>query len=187
MTIMTGVSVEVFLAGDWPVGSELVDGEVVVNDPGFRHQETVLRIVFALAGWCRRAPGRGQAGLGGNWVLAPGELYKPDVWWTADEHRPDPDSARSDTPPDLAMEVRSPGTWRLDIGHKRDVYAAAGVAELWLVDTPARTVIVLRRSAATGPAAPRGAFDDSAEFGPGDILTTSLLPDFALAIDDLFG
>jgi len=36
-----------------------------------------------------------------------------------------------DGPPDLAVEVRSPGSWHLDIGPKRDVYEASGTEELW--------------------------------------------------------
>ena len=78
--------------------------------------------------------------------------------------------------PDLVVEVRSPSTWRFDIGAKKDNYERYGVGELWLVDTAAYVVFVFRRST---PDAPR--FDVSLEFGPGETLT-SLLPGFALAV-----
>ena len=48
--------------------------------------------------------------------------------------------------PDLAVEVRSPSTWRFDIGTKKRGYEAAGLGELWLVDTVGDRVIVHRRS-----------------------------------------
>ena len=36
--------------------------------------------------------------------------------------------------PDFVLEVASPGTWREDVGRKRDVYARLGVREYWLYD-----------------------------------------------------
>jgi Uma2 family endonuclease len=170
------VSVEEFLAGDWPADSWLVDGEVVVNDPGFQHQEVVGRIYRALADWCNGASERGRAGFGGNWIFGPYTLLRPDVWWSASV----PTGNHRDTPPDLAVEVRSPSTWRDDVGRKRQIYDEAGVAELWLVDPEAETILAWRR--------PPGAatFDPVVVLGPGDELTTALLDGFRLSIADLF-
>jgi Uma2 family endonuclease len=176
MTTVTAVtsslSADEFLSGDYPVGSELIDGVVFVNDPGFRHQRLCLRLIRALADWADSGNGSGEVGYGGNWVLADRHVYKPDVWWIATP----PEGARHDGPPDLAVEVRSPGTWHRDIGPKLRIYAEAGTRELWLVDTPARAVLVYRA----------GAFDDAAELGPGDALASPLLPGFALPLDELF-
>jgi Uma2 family endonuclease len=170
---MTRISVEEFLTPEYPIGSWLVDGVVHVEEVSFRHISISGRILFALATWERSSAGRGEAGWGGNWVLAGGNVYKPDVWWAAHP----PDGARHDGPPDLAVEVRSPKTWLLDIGRKRDVYRASGVGELWLVDTPASTVLVYRAGES---------LDDATEVGPGETLTSPLLPGFALPIDELF-
>lgn len=177
----TAMSIEDFLAGDWPKNTQLIDGEVVMNDPSFRHQRVTFRIAEALAAWTRSGKGWGEAGFGGNWTLAPGQAYLPDVWWASEEARPGADAVRSDTPPGLVAEVRSPGTWTFDVGRKRTVYEQAGVGELWLVDTPARTVLVHRRSAPDVPS-----FDVSTEVGPGQALTTPLFDGFNLAVDDLF-
>jgi Uma2 family endonuclease len=170
------VSVEEFLAGDWPAGSWLVDGEVVVNDPGFQHQEVVRRLLKALGDCCDVAPERGRAGFGGNWIFGPYTLLEPDVWWCAVR----PTGNFSDTPPDLAVEVRSPSTWRYDIDKKRDIYEAVGVPELWLVDSEAETILAWRRP----PGA--AAFDPVAVLGTGDDLTSPLLDGLRLSIDDLF-
>ena len=97
------------------------------------------------------APDRGRAGFGGNWIFGPYTLLRPDVWWAAVI----PTGNRRDTPPDLAVEVRSPSTWRYDLGKKREIYRDAGVAELWLVDPPAEHDPRSRRR----PRA-RAAFDD---------------------------
>lgn len=168
------ISADEFLSGDYPTGSELIDGVVHVNDATFRHQQLCQRVNRALDRWAEGEHGYGLVGWGGNWVLSDGHVYKPDVWWSAEP----PDGARHDGPPDLAAEVRSPGTWRLDIGAKRSEYLRSGTNELWLVDTPARTVLVYR----TGRP-----LDDALELGPGEQLTSPLLPGFALAIDELFG
>lgn len=169
------VTADEFLSGvpgdQYPIGSELVDGVVHVNDATFRHQRLCGRIYRALAAAADDTC-RGEVGWGGNWVLGAQQVYKPDVWWT--EHPPD--GARHDGAPDLAVEVRSPGTWRLEIGRKRIVYGEAGMKELWLVDTPARVVLVFRA----------GSFDDGLEVGEGEQLTTALLPGLTITIDDLF-
>ena len=167
------ISAEEFLTQDYPIGSELIDGVVHVNDASFRHNRLCGRIFFELTLWTRSSAGSGDAGEGGNWVLSDGNVYKPDVWWAAHP----PDGTRHDGPPDLAVEVRSPKTWLLDIGRKRDEYRASGVGELWLVDTPAKTVLVYRKDES---------LDDASEVGPGETLTSAVLPGFALPIDELF-
>lgn len=181
MSTITGLSVEEFRAHEWPRGAQLVEGEVVVNDPTFRHQEMVVRILRALAEWTEAGPGRGTASIGGNWILAESNLYVPDVWWAAEGNGPDMAAASSERPPDLVVEVRSAGTWRYDIGPKRAVYERAGVAELWLVDTPARAMLVYRRSRTDS-----AMFDVDVELGPGEVLATPLLDGFELTVDTLF-
>ena len=181
MAIRTRLSIEEFLRGDWPPGAQLIDGEVIVNDPTLQHQRICKRILFAIEDWSRNGEGRGEVGYGGNWTVAPGQVLKPDVWWVPGDRSLDFYAARTDTPPALVVEVRSPGTWRYDVGRKKQVYESTGVRELWLVDTPVSTVLIFRRSAPDSPG-----FDDDGELGPGDTLESSLLPGLALAVDELF-
>lgn len=180
MSTTAGVSVEGFLEGDFPPGAWLVEGEVVVNDPTFEHQRLSGLVYRRLAEWVESPDGHGVAGYGGNWTIAPGSAYKPDAWWVAAGH--EPTGARSDRAPDLVVEVRSPGTWVFDVGIKRERYEQAGVGELWLVDTPARAVLVHRRSSAES-----AMFDVAFEAGGGEILTTPMLPSLALDLGELFG
>lgn len=77
--------------------------------------------------------------------------------------------------------MRSPSTWWWsDIGPK-DGYEAAGLRELWRVDTVADEIVVWRRS--TPDVA---TFDETFTVGVGDELTTPVVLGFALDVAALF-
>lgn len=80
------------------------------------------------------------------------------------------------------VEVRSPTTWRYDVGAKRDVYERVGAAELWLVDTEAASVLVYRRSSAEVGAG----FGVALELAADEALTSPLLPGFSVTVAELF-
>src|SRR5436190_242499 len=143
-----------FLALEPPPGAarrQLVDGEVVVNSPSWMHNDSQVRIVFALIGWVRAASGRGAAQLPIDVKLDERNVYVPDIVWYRDGRAPTRSDPPPYPPPDLAVEVRSPSTWRFDIGAKKRNYERHGVAELWLVDTAADVVLVFRRSSPQTP------------------------------------
>jgi Uma2 family endonuclease len=114
-------------------------------------------------------------------VIDEANVFAPDVWWVAEEHRPAGDARHLEGRPELAIEVRSPSTWRHDIGAKKATYERAGLAELWLVDTEAETVLVLRRSSPDAQA-----FDVTLECSSGDALTSPLLLGFSLSVAEVF-
>jgi Uma2 family endonuclease len=161
--------------------TQLVDGEIVVSEATLRHQDLYLFIVRRLADWADAGSARGRAGIPVDVVLDDRNVFAPDVWWVSEEHRPSRDARALDGPPDLAVEVRSPSTWRYDIGVKKDHYERAGLPELWLVDTESETVLIHRRSS---PAARE--FDVTLELGADEALTSPLLPGFLLAVSELF-
>jgi Uma2 family endonuclease len=163
-----------------PRWTELVDGEVIVNNPTIRHQDVVTHIQVELVLWIRGASGRGRSPGQIDVKLDDRTVLAPDVLWAAEGRIPD-DGTHLDGPPDLAVEVRSASTWRYDVGVKLRRYESAGVAEVWLVDTASNSVIVHRRSASSVDS-----FDVALEIGAGGTLTTPLLPDFALDITELF-
>ncbi|MEJ7818326.1 MAG: Uma2 family endonuclease [Thermoleophilaceae bacterium] len=159
----------------------LVDGEVVVNDPSALHGHLQGNLFFALESWTRAEPGRGHAVFPRDVALDELNVFAPDLLWYADGRLPPPSSPPPYPMPDLAVEVRSPSTWRYDIGAKKSRYEAHGLPELWLVDSLADTLLVFRRSA---PGC--GAFDVALELGCSDELASPLLPGFALPLDKLF-
>jgi Uma2 family endonuclease len=160
----------------------LVDGEVVLNQPGNLHQVVLLDLIVVLTGWASHARGRGRVSLPLDVKLDEWNVFGPDVMWYAEARVPGRHDPRPYPLPDLAVEVRSPSTWRYDIGAKKAAYERAGLRELWLVDTAASEVLIFRRSS------PRAtSFDVSLEFAAGDELTSPQLPGFALALASLFG
>jgi len=159
----------------------LVDGELVVNDPAAFHGHVQTNLLFALETWARAEAGRGATVFPRDVRLDEHNVFKPDVLWYSQERIPDPHSPPSYSMPDLAVEVRSPSTWRYAIGAKKAGYERHGLRELWLVDTEAASVLVFRRSRPGGPR-----FDVALELEGADELASPLLPGFALGLDEVF-
>lgn len=159
---------------------ELLDGEVVVNEPTPLHQLVVRRLLTALGTWTDSAPARGFVTLNIDTLVDETTVLVPDVQWYADGR----DLPALDRPPwplgDLVIEVRSPSTWHRDVGRKRAVYERNGVRELWLVDPPAASVVVLGRTSGSA------AFDETAEVDGDAALTSPLLPGFSVPVASLF-
>lgn len=158
----------------------LVEGEVVVNEPEWLHAEVVGDFHFALATWARAADGRGAVGLPIDVQLDERNVYAPDIVWYAEGRAPARLDPRPYPMPDLAVEVRSP-TWHYDLGAKKSGYERHGLRELWLVDTVAEAVLVFRRSQPTALT-----FDVSLELTRDEELGSPLLPGFSLALAGVF-
>ncbi len=159
---------------------ELIDGVVVVNEPLPRHAITLATIIGELYAWVRAGSGRGLVLTPTDVELTEWDVYGPDAMWIAERHRPDLD-VRLPRVPDLCVEVRSPSTWRYDVGRKRAVYEQAGLPELWLVDTMAQTILVFRRSSPASPS-----FDVALELTGEETLRSPQLAGFATQVSDLF-
>jgi len=160
---------------------ELVDGEVIVHQPLNLHQFVLTEVFVALSDWARGVPGRGRVSPPLNVKLDERNVFGPDLLGYAEGRFPERRAPRPYPLPDLAVEVRTPSTWRYDVGAKKAAYERGGLPELWLVDTTSERVLVCRRSE------PRaGTFDVALELGAGGELTSPLLPGFALAVSSLF-
>lgn len=159
---------------------ELVDGEIVVNEPRGRHGRLQALVIGELTAWEQRVPSRAQAYGPTAVELTPYDHYGPDVV-LARPYAPVDDREYLAEPPLICVEIRSPSTWRHDIGRKKAVYEAEGVQELWLVDDVGEVVLVFRRSTPDHPT-----YDVTAELGRDDVLTSPLLPGFELPLARLF-
>lgn len=159
----------------------LVEGELVVNQPTPLHMTTLFDLAFALRRWTDSQTGRGTVCLPIDVKLDDRNVYAPDVLWYAQGRAPGRDAPPPSPMPDLAAEVRSPSTWRHDIGVKKSGYERAGLGELWLVDTAADEVLVFRRSAPSVRD-----FDVALQLAHGDLLDSPLLPGFSLPLAELF-
>jgi Uma2 family endonuclease len=161
--------------------TQLIEGEVVLNQPELLHQVVLVDLIVALRAWADAAPGRGLLTLPLDVKLDERNVFAPDVMWYAADGTPALDDKRPYPLPQIAVEVRSPSTWRYDIGTKRATYETGGLAELWLVDTVADVIHIFRRSGSEAPA-----FDVVLELGVDDELTSPQLPGFVLPIASLF-
>ena len=178
----TRITADEYLAmGEDPWGrrSQLIDGEIVVNQPTPWHQRAVMEIGSALFTWEKDGPDRGFACLPLDIKRDEYNVYAPDFLWYAPGREPALNASRPYPAPDLVVEIRSPSTWSLDIGPKKSGYEAMGVRELWLVDFTA--VLVFRRS---GPQRPD--CDVTRELTPQETLASPLLPGFGLPLADLY-
>ena len=160
--------------------TNLVEGEVVVAQSRIEHQTPAGRLFVELTLWTRQDSGRGEAILPLDVELDDVNVCAPDVLWFSEARRPRR-GVRPQPLPDIAVEVRSPSTWRYDIGAKKAGYEHYGLPELGLVDTDAAVVLVFRRSRPAG-----ATFDVSLELARGDALASPQLPGFAHTLDELF-
>lgn len=159
----------------------LVNGEVVVNDPTALHGRVLGELQFALESWVRAKSGRGRVAVPLDVRLDHRNVFVPDLLWYAEGRAPARDAAPPYPMPDIAVEVRSPSTWRYDIGQKKSGYEHHGLPELWLLDTAGEVVLVFRRTKADSPT-----FDIALELEASDRLTSPQLEGFAVAVGALF-
>jgi Uma2 family endonuclease len=157
---------------------ELSEGELILMPPpSDRHQRVLgylYRHLFAFVserelGTVRFAPLAVR--------LWPGKIREPDLLFMAAEHA-DRIGELVYGPPDLIMEVLSPGTRKTDRREKFHEYAQAGVAEYWLVDPEAEMVEVFTLE------------DDvyrlTAQGKPGEQVASSLLAGFVVTVTAVF-
>lgn len=182
MATTAPLTVERYLAefADDPRWTELVGGEVVVVEPRATHAEVQAEIIAALHAWKHAHPGQIRVYGPTAVQLSDHDLFGPDVVVArADVKLTDRD--RLAELPLLCVEIRSPSTWRFDIGRKLATYERAGVPEVWLVDTESRSVLVYRRSTAEA-----SKFDVALELAAGEALSSPRLAGFSVPVERLF-
>lgn len=128
----------------WSLPLELIGGEGVVTPPsGGPASSAQGELFYALRSW------QDQVGDGGMLLqdvfvaFGEGEYPAPDIAWWPSERRPDLAKGAVRVVPELVVEVLSPKTRDNDLGIKRELYMAAGVRELWLVDPDDRSITIV--------------------------------------------
>ncbi len=154
---------------------ELSEGRLLVHQmPGLEHQRIVGNLVFALGTWSRTG-GHGEVFHAPMPIrLWEGKIREPDIMFYAAGGEERYHGQYAD-PPDLAIEVLSPSTRRIDREEKAAEYAEAGVTEYWIVDPEGRSIEVLT------DAGPEG-YTSLRQFGPGDEVTSTVLPGLVVSL-----
>ena len=161
---------------------EIIDGDHVVSPaPKTKHQRLVLRLASSVDVHVD------DHGLGEVFVapfdvlLSDHDIVQPDVVFVSESrlHIVDEDNCKG--APDLVIEVLSASTRRRDLLDKRQTFERFGVAEYWVVD-PAIDAVQIFRPDLEG----RYRRVEELTLEGGDKLTSSLFPDWSLALERLF-
>ena len=159
---------------------ELINGEFCQMPPATpEHQLLIDFLVGMINSFARSVqpmPGLAFTTIG----LALSDLYAPtpDIVYLRTENLHLIRRGMVEGAPDLAVEALSSDRNR-DLVMKREVYAAAGIPEYWILDPAHDTITVLELSGSE--------YVERAVFGSGDILTTATIPGFELPLSRLFG
>jgi Uma2 family endonuclease len=161
---------------------ELIHGRIVMTPPAdFFHGTIEAEIATRLANHARAFDLGRVLASSATYALPTGDTLEPDVSFISQERLaagPRPVRGKSiRMVPDLAVEILSRPTAHRDRRVKRDIYAAAGVREYWVVDPERCTATVYR--------ARRGAFDRGVTHTAG-VLRSGVLRGLVVPLDDLF-
>jgi Uma2 family endonuclease len=160
---------------------ELIDGEhIVTPSPVSRHQRVSIRLATALHTFAQQDRAGEVFPAPFDVILSNHDVVEPDILFVSNERRAIVrDWVRG--APDLAVEILSASTRRLDETRKLDLYDRFGVREYWVVDPDIGAITVYRRAA-------DGTFPRVADLTAAidDVLRTPLLPGFAITLGELF-
>ena len=157
---------------------ELIDGELFVTPvPVTTHQRVSINLTLALGSYAH-GEGLGEVHAASSGVrFQPDTLVVPDLCFVAQGRLHIVGEKTIDGPPDLIIEILSPGTRRRDLTVKRSLYARFGVKEYWLVDPDAKSVTVLTLT--DGQFAPVPQRDDG-------VVRSLVLPELVLTLAQVF-
>ncbi|HET7093868.1 MAG TPA: Uma2 family endonuclease [Thermomicrobiales bacterium] len=123
---------------------ELIDGVAYVTPaPTTSHQSTSQNLNYLLETHVR------PNNLGRVFAapvdvrLSAHDVVQPDLIVITRERLQIIEERLVEGPPDLVVEILSPGTRDRDLGVKRDLYARSGAREYWVIDPVARTIAML--------------------------------------------
>jgi len=125
---------------------ELIDGVVhMMSAPTADHQRILIRLVRKLADFLDDKPCEVFAAPFDVCLFGKGDedntVVQPDVLVICDDKKT-ANNKYCNGAPDLAIEILSPSTSRLDRIKKLNKYLQAGVREYWIVDPDDKNIIV---------------------------------------------
>lgn len=164
-------------------GVELVGGILVAKAVGLYDDIIGSRLIYLFGAYMEGNNLGAVSGAQGGYRFTTDIMRMPDVavilWESVEDtdEIEDPVTAYLRTPPDLAVEVLSPGNTRREMEIKLGEYAKYGVQLVWYVDPARKEVDVFPKARAKG----------KVTLGVGDTLDGgSVLPGFTLPVAQLF-
>lgn len=159
------------------ITSELVMGDVVPKvSPKFFHAKLTHAFLRLFDSW---SVGRGEIcpawavilqRQGQDWVPVPDLLYvsydRLSSNWSEDEACP--------VPPELIIEIMSPGQTLSQLTPKAQAYLDAGILRVWIVDSQLKIMTVFSPNASPKT------------YKVGDLIQDTVFPNFSLSLEELF-
>lgn len=158
---------------------EVIDGVLyLMPRPSSRHQAVLSWFVYYLIAHVQ-APGLGRVFAAPLDLLLPGTRpAQPDVMVVINHKLHLITERGIEGPPDLVVEIASPGTRTHDRGTKLTAYARGGVPEYWLAEPADRTIEAL--------ALADGAYHSLGVFTGAATLPSRVLPDLPVRVEQFF-
>lgn len=158
---------------------EILDGEEYVSPaPSTLHQAVVLRLARILAAFCEEHTTGVIVVSPADVILSPEDIVQPDVLFIAKDHVEIVKDHGIEGAPDLAIEILSGSTRRLDEVVKRKRYEKFGVGEYWIIDLETHSAEIYRRSG--------GGFTPAIEVAPEGAVESPLFPGLRVPLMPLF-
>jgi Uma2 family endonuclease len=160
----------------------LIDGEhYVTPSPNTKHQRVSGNLYWLLRSFLQEHPIGHVFYAPFDVVFSNFDVVEPDLLYMSNERAREVLTAQHvKGPPDLVIEIGSPGTRKRDETIKRRLYERSGVLEYWVVDPELDIVRIYRRG--------DGRFGKPHELSleAGDVWTTPLLPGCEFPLAQIF-
>lgn len=158
---------------------EIIKGELFVSPPpSIRHQRIARNFLVHLDRFLREKK-RGEVLPAPIGVRLTDEVIpEPDLVVVLEPHRERLRAQVVEGPPDLVVEILSPGTAPRDLGVKREQYEIAGIPEYWIVDPESECVEVLILE--------KGSYSVFGRYGLKDVLKSRILEALQIPLKDIF-
>jgi len=170
----------------FPERVELIKGKIFKMSPAPSsvHQEVIGNIFLKLGNFLKKQPCKVYVcpfdvrfPKESNSDKAIFTVLQPDIFVICDRNKIDARGCIGT--PDLVVEVLSPGNTKMELLNKYRVYEEFGVKEYWVVSQSDQNILIYTLN-------DLGKFQPSKIFTLSEKITSSVLPGFELALDDVF-
>ena len=165
-----------FQLGEDPPGVrlELIDGEIIVSPSPSRKHAKIIRALNYLLETHLRQYDLGELYLDTDVIFAPDLVRRPDFSFFSTSLLSTLSNDYLDAPPDLCIEILSPGSGKDDRVNKFNLYESSGVNHYWIIDPATRTAECFALKGATYELINTGTATQTVTFAPFNTLQMPL-------------